>query len=241
MARIVFFKLIVLILSICYHKVMRCRAFIPWLKPWAFPHGIRKNGESERYNMSHIDISTDGTRYKQLVSLHEEQIRNLKQSEEPERQAYEAYEKALWDSITNTSADVDEQAELLRNRKTVEQEYRAAVKNGRDASKRAVATAVELVAELLHDNIDVLDGKCLNDKTVSRALNEALPDDIYVFTNESTEDTVLYVEGGEISFRMRHYLRSCNKATHIHPCRTDSDIISKQRFMNDYNQGIYKR
>ena len=21
---------------------MRCRAFIPWLKPWAFPHGIRK-------------------------------------------------------------------------------------------------------------------------------------------------------------------------------------------------------
>lgn len=194
--------------------------------------------------MSHIDISTDGTRYNQLVRLHEEQIRNLKQSEEPERQAYEAYDKALWDILTNTSsdadADADELAELI-NKENAAQKYRAVSENLRDASNRAVATAVELVAELLHDNIDVLDGKCLNDKTVSRALNEAVPDDIYVSTNESTEDTVLYVEGGESSFRMRHYLRSCNKATHIHPCRTDSDIISKQRFMSDYDQGLYSR
>lgn len=192
--------------------------------------------------MSHIDISTDGTRYNQLVRLHEEQIRNLKQSEEPELQAYEAYDKALWDILTNTSADVDadELMELL-NKETVAQEYRAAVENGLDASKRAVATAVELVAELLHDNIDILDGERLNDKAVSIALNGALPDDIHIFTNNRPKDTILYVKGGESSFRMRRYLQSSNKATHIHPCRTDSDIISKQRFMSDYDQGIYSR
>lgn len=192
--------------------------------------------------MSHIDIKTDGTRYNQLVRLHEEQIRNLKQSEESELQAYEAYDKALWDILTNTSADVDadELMELL-NKETVAQEYRAAVENGLDASKRAVATAVELVAELLHDNIDILDGERLNDKAVSIALNGALPDDIHIFTNNRPKDTILYVKGGESSFRMRRYLRSYNKATHIHPCRTDSDIISKQRFMSDYYKGIYAR
>ena len=192
--------------------------------------------------MSHIDISTDGTRYNQLVRLHEEQIRNLKQSEEPELQAYEAYDKALWDILTNTSADVaaDELMELL-NKETVAQEYRAAVENGLDASKRAVATAVELVAELLHDNIDILDGERLNDKAVSIALNGALPDDIHIFTNNRPKDTILYVKGGESSFRMRRYLQSNNKATHIRPCRTDSDIISKQRYMSDYYQGIYAR
>lgn len=192
--------------------------------------------------MSHIDIKTDGTRYNQLVRLHEEQIRNLKQSEESELQAYEAYDKALWDILTNTSADVDadELMELL-NKETVAQEYRAAVENGLDASKRAVATAVELVAELLHDNIDILDGERLNDKAVSIALNGALPDDIHIFTNNRPNDTILYVKGGESSFRMRRYLRSYNKATHIHPCRTDSDIISKQRFMSDYYKGIYAR
>lgn len=192
--------------------------------------------------MSHIDIKTDGTRYNQLVRLHEEQIRNLKQSEEPELQAYEAYDKALWDILTNTSADVDadELMELL-NKETVAQEYRAAVENGLDASKRAVATAVELVVELLHDNIDILDGERLNDKSVSIALNGALPDDIHIFTNNRPKDTILYVKGGESSFRMRRYLQSSNKATHIRPCRTDSDIISKQRYMSDYYKGIYAR
>lgn len=195
-----------------------------------------------RENVVSIDIKTDGTRYKQLVRLHEEQIRNLKQSEEPENKAYEAYDKALWDSITNTSANADEKAELLRKKETAEQEYRAAVENGQDASKRAVATAVELVAELIHDNIDILDGERLNDKAVSIALNGALPDDIYISTNKSAKDTVLYVEGRKSSSRrMRCCLRSSNKATHIRPCRTDSDIISKQRYMSDYYRGIYTR
>ena len=191
--------------------------------------------------MSHIDISTDGTRYNQLVRLHEEQIRNLKQSEEPENQAYEAYDNALWDSLTNTSSDADEQAELLRKKEIAEQKYRAVVESGLDASKRAVATAVELVAELIHDNIDTLDGESLNNKAVSIALNGALPDDIYISTNKSTKDTVLYVEGGESSRRMRHCLRSSNRATHIRPCRTNSDIISKQRYLFDYYQGLYSR
>lgn len=192
--------------------------------------------------MSHIDIKTDGTHYKQLVSLHEKQIEGLKQSEEPELQAYEAYDKALWDILTNTSADADadDLVEII-NKNNATLEYRAAIENGLDASKRAVATAVELVAELLHDNIDILDGESLNDKAVSIALNGALPDDIHIFTNHSTKDTILYVKGGESSFRMRRYLQSCNKATHIRPCRTDSDIISKQRFMSDYYKGIYAR
>lgn len=191
--------------------------------------------------MSHIDIKTDGTRYKQLVSLHEEQIRNLKQSEEPENQAYEAYDNALWDSLTNTSSDADEQAELLRKKEIAEQKYRTVVENGLGASKCAVATAVELVAELIHDNIDTLDGESLNNKAVSIALNGALPDDIHISTNKSTKDTVLYVEGGESSRRMRHCLRSSNRATHIRPCRTNSDIISKQRYLADYYQGLYSR
>lgn len=192
--------------------------------------------------MSHIDIRTDGTHYNQLVRLHEEQIRDLKQSEERENKVYEAYDKALWDTLTNASADVDadELMELI-NKETAVQEYRAAVESGLDTSKRAVATAVELVAELIHDNIDTLDGESLNNKAVSIALNGALPDDIYISTNKSTKDTVLYVEGGESSRRMRHLLRSSNRATHIRPCRTNSDIISKQRYLFDYYQGLYSR
>ena len=191
--------------------------------------------------MNRIDIKTDGTHYKQLVDLHERQIEALKPYEEREKQAYEAYDKAICDSVMNTPADADEQAELLRNEENATREYRAAIENGRDASKRAVATAVELVAELIHDNIDTLDGESLNDKQVFLALNEALPDDIYVSTNKSTTDTVLYVEGGASSLRMAQYLNPNNGNTHIRPCRTDSDTIDKERYMNDYEQCIYIR
>ena len=191
--------------------------------------------------MSNIDINTDGTRYKQLVSLHEKQIEALKTYESREKQAYEAYDKAICDSIMNTPADADELAELLRNEENAIREYRAAIENGRDASKRAVATAVELVAELIHDNIDTLDGESLNDKAVFIALNEALPDDIYISTNKSTTDTVLYVESGASSLRMAQYLNPNNGNTHIRPCRTDSDTIDKERYMNDYEQGLYSR
>ena len=191
--------------------------------------------------MSNIDINTDGTRYKQLVSLHEKQIEALKPYEAREKQAYEAYDKAICDSIMNTPADADELAELLRNEENAIREYRAAIENGRDASKRAVATAVELVAELIHDNIDTLDGESLNDKAVFIALNEALPDDIYISTNKSTTDTVLYVESGANSLRMAQYLNPNNGNTHIRPCRTDSDTLDKERYMNDYDQGIYAR
>lgn len=191
--------------------------------------------------MTRIDIKTDGTRYNQLVRLHEKQIDALKPYEEREKQAYETYDKAICDSVMNTPADVAEQTELLRNEENATREYRAAIENGRDASKRAVATAVELVAELIHDNIDTLDGESLNDKQVFLALNEALPDDIYVSTNKSTTDTVLYVEGGASSLRMAQYLNPNNGNTHIRPCRTDSDTIDKERYMNDYEQGIYIR
>lgn len=189
--------------------------------------------------MDRIEINTNGTHYKQLVSLHEKQIEALKPYEAREKQAYKAYDKAICDSIMNMHADADEQAELLRNEENAKRECRAAVENGRDASKRAVATAVELVAELIHDNIDTLDGESLNDKAVFIALNEALPDDIYISTNKSTTDTALYVEGGASSLLMVQYLQPYNGDTHILPCRTDSDIIDKQRYMNDYDQGIY--
>lgn len=191
--------------------------------------------------MTRIDIKTDGTRYNQLVRLHEKQIDALKPYEEREKQAYETYDKAICDSVMNMPADADEQTELLRNEENATREYRAAIENGRDASKRAVATAVELVAELIHDNIDTLDGESLNDKQVFLALNEALPDDIYVSTNKSTTDTVLYVEGGASSLRMAQYLNPNNGNTHIRPCRTDSDTIDKERYMNDYDQGLYTR
>lgn len=192
--------------------------------------------------MTRIDIKTDGTRYNQLISLHEQQIEALKPYEEREKQAYDAYNRAVSDTVMKTPADTDEQTdEFLRNELIATQKYRAAIENGRDASKRAVATAVELVAELIHDNIDTLDGECLNDKGVFLALNEALPDDIYVSTNKSTTDTVLYVEGGASSLRMAQYLNPNNGNTHIRPCRTDSDTIDKERYMNDYDQGLYTR
>ena len=192
--------------------------------------------------MTRIDIKTDGARYNQLVSLHEKQIDSLKPYEEREKQAYDAYNRAVSDTVMKTPADTDEQTdELLRNELIATQKYRAAIENGRDASKRAVATAVELVAELIHDNIDTLDGECLNDKGVFLALNEALPDDIYISTDRSTTDTVLYVEGGANSLRMAQYLRPNNGNTHIRPCRTDSDTIDKERYMSDYNRGIYTR
>lgn len=193
--------------------------------------------------MNHIEINTDGTFYKQLVSLHEEQIENLKQYEEREKKAYEARNKSVWDTITSyqkTPAEAAEQEdELLRSQGQTELEYRAAIAGGMEESTWAANTAVALVAELLHDNIDVLDGKRLNSKAVFLALNEALPEDIYIATNKDTEDPILYVESGADSPRMCQQLQPCNADTHIRPCRTDSDIISKQRYLNDYNQGIY--
>lgn len=38
----------------------------------------------------------------------------------------------------NMHADADEQAELLRNEENAKREYRAAIENGRDASKHAI-------------------------------------------------------------------------------------------------------
>lgn len=193
--------------------------------------------------MKHIDISTDGTHYKYLVSLHEKQIENLKQYEEREKKAYEARNKSIWDTVASCQKTIDEAAEqadeLLRSQGQTELEYRAAIADGMEESTWAATTAVALVAELLHDNIDVLDGERLNSKAVFLALNEALPEDIYIATNKDTEDPILYVESGADSPRMCQQLQPCNADTHIRPCRTDSDIISKQRYLNDYDQGIY--
>lgn len=195
--------------------------------------------------MNRIEINTDGTRYKQLVSLHEEQIKNLKQYEEREKKAYEARNKSVWNTITSyqkTPAEAAEQAdELLRSQGQTELEYRTAIKDGMEESTEATTTAVALVAELIHDNIDVLDGERLNSKAVFLVLNEALPEDIYIATNKDTEDPILYVESGADSLRMCQQLQPCNADTHIRPCRTDSDIISKQRYMSDYYQGLYSR
>lgn len=183
--------------------------------------------------MKHIDISTDGFNYKQLVLLYKEEIKNLKQYEEREKKAAEARKLSVWDTIMSykeAPADTAEQAdELLRRQTQTEIEYRTAIKDGMEESTEAATTAVALVAELIHDNIDTLDGERLNSKAVFLALNEALPEDIYIATNKDTEDPILYVESGADSPRMCQQLQPCNTRTHIHPCREDSDIIDKQR------------
>lgn len=193
--------------------------------------------------MNRIEINTDGTHYKYLVSLYEKQLDNLKQYEEREKKAYEALNKSVWDTVTSyqkTPAEAAEQAdELLRSQSRTELEYRTAIKDGMEESTDAAATAVEIVAELLHDNIDTLDGERLNSKAVFITLNEALPENIYIATNKDTEDTILYVESGAGSLRMCQQLQPCNTDTHIRPCRTDSDVISKQRYLNDYDRGVY--
>lgn len=193
--------------------------------------------------MKRINIKTDGTNYKCLVSLYEKELENLKQYEEREKKAAEARKLSVWDTLMSYNeapADTAEQAdELLRRQAQTEIEYRTAIKDGMEESTEAATTAVALVAELIHDNIDTLDGERLNSKAVFLALNEALPEDIYIATNKDTEDPILYVESGADSPRMCQQLQPCNTRTHIHPCREDSDIIDKQRFMNDYNQGEY--
>ena len=37
----------VLVITISYHNVKRCRAIIPRLKPWDFPHGIFKLNKTQ--------------------------------------------------------------------------------------------------------------------------------------------------------------------------------------------------
>lgn len=193
--------------------------------------------------MNHINIKTDGTHYKYLVSLYEKQLENLKQYEEREKKAAEASKLSVWDTLMSykeAPAEAAEQAdELLRRQTQTEIEYRTAIKDGMEESTDAAATAVEIVAELIHDNIDTLDGERLNSTAVFIALNEALPENIYIATNKDTEDPILYVESGADSFRMCQLLQPCNTDTHIRPCRMDSDIISKQRYLNDYGQGVY--
>lgn len=193
--------------------------------------------------MNRINIKTDGIHYKYLVRLYEKQLDNLKQYEEREKKAAEARKLSVWDTLMSYNeapADTAEQAdELLRRQAQTEIEYRTAIKDGMEESTEAATTAVALVAELIHDNIDTLDGERLNSKAVFIALNEALPEDIYIATNKDTEDPILYVESGADSLRMCQQLQPCNTNTHIRPCRTDSDIIDKQRFMNDYNRGEY--
>lgn len=193
--------------------------------------------------MNRINLKTDGTNYKCLVSLYEKQLDNLKQYEEREKKAAEARKLSVWDTLMSYNeapADTTEQAdELLRRQAQTEIEYRTAIKDGMEESTEAATTAVAIVAELIHDNIDTLDGERLNSKAVFLALNEALPEDIYIATNKDTEDPILYVESGADSPRMCQQLQPCNTRTHIHPCREDSDIIDKPRFMNNYNQGEY--
>lgn len=193
--------------------------------------------------MNRINLKTDGTNYKCLVSLYEKQLDNLKQYEEREKKAAEARKLSVWDTLMSYNeapADTTEQAdELLRRQAQTEIEYRTAIKDGMEESTEAATTAVAIVAELIHDNIDTLDGERLNSKAVFIALNEALPEDIYIATNKDTEDPILYVESGADSLRMCQQLQPCNTNTHIRLCRTDSDIIDKQRFMNNYNQGEY--
>lgn len=183
--------------------------------------------------MNRINLKTDGTNYKCLVSLYEKQLDNLKQYEEREKKAAEARKLSVWDTLMSYNeapADTTEQAdELLRRQAQTEIEYRTAIKDGMEESTEAATTAVAIVAELIHDNIDTLDGERLNSKAVFLALNEALPEDIYIATNKDTEDPILYVESGADSPRMCQQLQPCNTRTHIHPCREDSDIIDKQR------------
>lgn len=81
--------------------------------------------------MNRINLKTDGTNYKCLVSLYEKQLDNLKQYEEREKKAAEARKLSVWDTLMSYNeapADTTEQAdELLRRQAQTEIDRKSVV------------------------------------------------------------------------------------------------------------------
>ena len=196
--------------------------------------------------MSKIKLKTDGERYNQLIEKREEQLPELVTLEEDEDQADKAYEQAYSKAMRQyTTVDMKDAAakqhynELIDDARIANEKYKQATKRCSEFADETGRTFIAIVAELIHDNIDVLDGMDINSKQVFLALNKALPEDIYVDTNMGDLNAVLHVHGGSRNKRVRTELERIDCGTHILCCGKQDHFISKERFLADYDNGKY--
>lgn len=203
--------------------------------------------------MSKIKLKTDGERYNQLIEKCENQLADLAELDEYEKQANKEYEKA-YSQVMRQYMDADRKnavakqqlAERIAEASIADEKYEQAIEKYKQAAGRCfelvdatARTFIDVVAELIHDNIDVLDSMNINSKQVFLAINEALPEDIFVDTNMKERDTVLRVNGGERNERVRIALQRINVITHIQCCGKHNHLIDKKRFLADYASGKY--
>ena len=193
--------------------------------------------------MSKIKLKTDGKRYNQLIEKKEKQLADLVALDEHEKQAgkecSQAFQRYMDAARENTAYAKQRLAELQADRNRAEENYRQAVERCSEFADETGRTFIAIVAELIHDNIDVLDGMDVNSKQVFLALNEALPDDIFVDTNMGDLNAVLHVHGGSRNMLVRTELERIDYGTHILCCGKQDHFISKERFIADYENGKY--
>lgn len=193
--------------------------------------------------MSKIKLKTDGKRYNQLIEKKEKQLADLVALDEHEKQASkecsQAFQRYMDAARENTAYAKQRLAELQADRNRAEENYRQAVERCSEFADETGRTFIAIVAELIHDNIDVLDGIDVNSKQVFLALNEALPDDIFVDTNMGDLNAVLHVHGGSRNMLVRTELERIDYGTHILCCGKQDHFISKERFIADYENGKY--
>ena len=196
--------------------------------------------------MEKITLKADGKHYNELLEKREKQLADLTVLEKHEEQADEEYEKACSQAMRHfETADMKDAAakqcynELIDDARIVNEKYKQAVERCSEFADETGRTFIAIVAELIHDNIDVLDGMDINSKQVFLALNEALPDDIFVDTNMSDCNTVLSVHGGSRNMRVRAELQRIDYGTHILCCGKQDHFINKERFLADYENGKY--
>ena len=196
--------------------------------------------------MDKITLKTNGKHYNELIEKREEQLVKLATLEKHEDQADEAYEQAYSQAMRqysnadrNDAAAKQQFAELMADADKADEKYKQAMKRCCEFVDETARTFIAIVVELIHDNIDVLDGMDVNSKQVFLALNEALPEDIFVDTNMKERDTVLRVNGGERNKRVHIALQRINIITHIQCCGKHNHLIDKKRFLADYAMGKY--
>lgn len=204
--------------------------------------------------MSKIKLKTDGERYNQLIEKCEKQLADLAELEAYEEQADKEYEKA-YSQVMRQYMNADrkdavakqQSAERIAEASIADEKYEQAIEKYKQAAGRCfelvdatARTFIAIVAELIHDNIDVLDGMNINSKQVFLAINEALPEDIFVDTNMGDCNAVISVHGGSKNKRVRMELQQIDYGTHILCCGKQDHFISKERFLTDYESGKYR-
>lgn len=193
--------------------------------------------------MSKIKLKTDGDRYNQLIEKKEKQLADLVALDEHEKQASkecsQAFQRYMDAARENTAYAKQRLAELQADRNRAEENYRQATDRCSELADETGRTFIAIVAELIHDNIDVLDGMDVNSKQVFLALNEALPEDIFVDTNMGDLNAVISVHGGSRNKRVCMELQRIDYGTHILCCGKLNHFIDKKRFLADYENGKY--